>query len=348
MNDPTQYTVPLRLEAVPHWMEAPEDSTEAEIAHDIICLAYWHMIDKQAENQALGKAKKLKGWNIKKPLSEQTLDIAEQYSELLSQAQSEIEDMMGKDIYARARAMAEGSDKGFDLAVFLEDAMPSVQTRIALEMKERGLLPYLECSDSTEYLLSKRTPWDGTGKKPGIWYEIDFMIKYLIPTLEANGFPRDLILGIRDNYNKARFATPYLRTILNDVIAKANEAKSQKHENMTDKEIEQYNETLAQSLQLDDTLRKLLETTVVEMSKTAKQGGLGALDFRDKMRKIARNAPKVDKVLGYCYNQQKGGMLMISTDDTKMLNAIKMATDMLVDWHLGTPEDFASILKDTK
>lgn len=59
------------------------------------------------------------------------------------------------------------------------------------------------------------------------------------------------------------------------------------------------------------------------------------------MRKIARNAPDVVKVTGYIYNLPKGGIMMISPNDIKTLNAIKMLTDKLVDWHLGTPEDLA-------
>ena len=54
-----------------------------------------------------------------------------------------------------------------------------------------GLLRYLEYGSIYEYLLSKKTPWDGEGKRPGSHSEIAFMVDTLIPSLEANGFPEN-------------------------------------------------------------------------------------------------------------------------------------------------------------
>lgn len=339
MND--QYVVPPRLTEIPEWMKTHEGADTEQIARDLISLTYWNVIDKRAEAQALSRVKKIKGWDVKKPLEEQDLLLQGAYEEFLKEGERDFVRLMGKDILARARAMAEGADASFDLATFLEDVMPQVQTLIAVDIKEMGLLPYLEHDSTIDYLLSKRTPWDGEGKKPGIWSEIGFMVDWLLPVMEANGFPRKLVVGVTENYNKARFATPFLREALEEVIAKANAIKAQIALSKDIDEKKRLDEALTQALQLDPKLKKLLETLVVEMSKTAKQGGMGVHAFRDSLRKIARNAPDVVKVTGYIYNLPKGGIMMISPNDIKTLNAIKMLTDKLVDWHLGTPEDLA-------
>ena len=85
----------------------------------------------------------------------------------------------------------------------------------------------------------------------------------------------------------------------------------------------------------------MLEILITEMGLTAKQGGLSVRDFRERMRKVARRAETPNKVLGYVYNLRKGGVMMISVDDTPTLNALKAMTGKLVDWHLGSPEDLA-------
>ena len=326
---------------IPEWLYRPEARDEERIAQDLISLAYWSGVEERARAQVLSKIKKEPGWSIKMSLEKQSLELQALYSDRLRAATEEITTILGSDIYARARMMAEGADASFDTATDLSEVLEQVQTRIAIDINEMGLLPYLEYSSIAEYLLNKRTPWNGTGDKPGSWYEIEFMVSYLVPTLEANGFPRKLILGVAENFHKARFATGYLKEVLADIIAKTNEIKAAMAEATEEEERLNLDIALQEALRLDPRMKEMLEILITEMGLTAKQGGLSVRDFRERMRKVARRAETPNKVLGYVYNLRKGGVMMISVDDTPTLNALKAMTGKLVDWHLGSPEDLA-------
>lgn len=337
----TDYPIPKRLTEIPSWLHERKDITEEKIAQDLTSLTYWAMVDKRANAQALGKVKKLPGWVVTLPLEKQDPELRLQYANFLTEATKEISELIGADLYTRARMMAESADSSFDTASELGEAMERVQTRIAIDLKEQGLLPYLEHSSVAEYLLSKRTPWSGEGERPGSHYEIAFMVDYLIPVLEANGFPRKLVIGIAENFHKARYATPYLRQVLGEIITKTNEIKDARADATTDEERMLFDRALEEAMQLDTRLKELLEALIDEMSKTAKQGGMAANAFREKMSRITRKAPAPDKMLGYVHNMPKGGVMMISVSDVKTLNALQNLTRKLVDWHLGTPEDLA-------
>jgi hypothetical protein len=336
-----EFVIPERLTEIPSWWGSKNYPDEEQVAKDIVSAVYWRMIDERAKIQALAKTKKLKGWNPKLSPEQQSDDICAQFSDNLSIAVTEITELLGKDIYARARALAEGSDASYDFATMLGDVAEQVQTRIAMDIKEQGLLTYLEYGGVEEYLLSKRDEWDGTGKRPGSHYEIAFMVNYLIPTLEANGFPRKMLLGVAQNFHKARFASAYLKEQLADIIVKMNEIRAAMADTEDEDEKVLLNQALEEAMQLDPRLKESLDILIDEMSKTAKQGGMSALDFREAMRKTHRQTKEPDKVLGYIYNLSKGGVMMISCDDKNMLEAIKLVTSKFVDWHLGTPEDLA-------
>lgn len=336
-----EFIIPERLTTIPSWWGARDGVDEEQVAKDIVSAVYWRMIDERAKIQALTKTKKLKGWNPKLSLEQQSDEIREHFSDNLSDATEEITELLGRDIYARARALAESSDASYDFATMLGDVTEQVRTRIAMDIKEQGLLTYLEYGGVEEYLLSKRDEWDGVGKRPGSHYEIAFMVNYLIPTLEANGFPRKQLLGVAQNFHKARFASAYLKEQLSDVIAKMNEIRAAMAATEDEDEKALLDQALEEAMQLDPRLRESLDILIDEMSKSAKQGGMSALDFREAMRRTHRQAPEPDKVLGYVYNLKGGGVMMVSCDDKKMLEAIKLVTSKFVDWHLGTPEDLA-------
>ena len=98
----------------------------------------------------------------------------------MKEAEEEIVKLMGNDMYARARMMAEGLSR-YDYATNLVKLLEQVQAG-SLLIKELGLLPYLEYGSIYEYLLSKENPlgWR-LAKPPGSHSEIAFMIDYSDP-----------------------------------------------------------------------------------------------------------------------------------------------------------------------
>jgi hypothetical protein len=337
----TNYPIPARINQIPTWVYEKGAANEEVIAQDFISMAYWSTIDKRAEIQALKAIKKLDEWQIILPLNKQSQDVQSKYTELVKKATADIAAKVGANDYTRARAMAESIDLSFEKAGELGDVMEQVQTRIALMLKDMGLLSFLEYDNITEYLLSKRSPWDGEGYPPGNHYEIAFMIDSLIPLLEVNGFPRKMILSIAENFHKTKLAIPYLRKVLSDVIEKANEIRAAYDEATDDEERKYLEEALDEALKLDPRLKKLLETLILELSLSGKQGGLGQKKFQEKMREISNNTQAPDKMLGFVYNTKDGAVMMISVSNVRTLNILQQLTNKFVDWHLGVPQDLA-------
>ena len=337
----TDYPIPPRPTKIPGWLSGQSKATEEEIAKELVSINYWTLIDERAKIKAFGRVKEFPGWIVTLPLEKQAPELRAQYPKLVKEATEEITELMGSDMYARARAMAEASDTSFDAITRLGENYEQIQTRIALDLNESGLLPYLEHNSIEEFLLSKVNSWDGIGKPPGSYSETVFMITYLIPALEANGFPRKMILGTAENFYKARYAIPYLREILSDIIAKSNEIKVAMKDATDDEERMNLELAMTEVMKFDTRLHDIMEALVDEMSRNTKQGGMNAHKFSEAMKHIAKKTKPADKMLGYVYNLPTGGVLMINATDVKTLNALLNLTRKLVDYHQGSLTDMA-------
>lgn len=342
------FTIPERI-AGPSWLLNRDEEENLEalqevIAQDLIAIGFWKMVDSRTHQFALERAKKLEGWIRTLPVERQTPELQEQYAEIRAFEEEALIKLLGEDYYARARMMTDGADLAFDKATRMMQVMEQAQTSIALYINENGLLPYLELGSIGEYLLTKRSKWDGQGGRPGSWYETEFMVKYLIPTLDANGFNRRLVLGVADNFYKARFAIPYLRQIMDDIVKKTDEIKGAIATTTDEEELEYLDRALNEAMQLDPRLSEILEALVKEMVTPAAQGGMSQSDFREEMQRITGKKKDVIKAHGITYTMTKGGVLYIKTEDTSMFNAIQNMVSKLVDWHQGSTEEMA---KDT-
>lgn len=329
----------------PSWLVKP-GGTEKEIAQDLTAMSFWMFIDTQAAVAALKNAKQLPGWKPRQHLVEQSAEIQKEYTALLEVATEDLIKTIGDDTYSAARMLAESIDNGFDRTQELGDTFERVQVELTLQLKRQGLLKYLECDNVTEYILSKARPLDDDGKRQRINYDIDFFVDYLIPTLEASGVSKDLLLGVADNFLKARYAIPYLRQVLNEVIAKADEIRAAIRETEDDEEKANLDKALDEVFKVDTRLKDILLALAEEMAVNSKQGGMSVREFQKKMSHITHSTEPVQKVLGYIYNMPKGGVITITVDTVSMLNAIKGQLNSLVDWHMGDPVDLANELKN--
>lgn len=324
---------------LPSWLYEPVESLDLKIATDLLAINFWAEIERMVTDKALSTIKKDKRWNITKPAFLQDEDLQHDYRELWEDIREQTIALIEEDPYTRARVMAFSSDKAFDQSVSLKESMDQVQIRIALAIEENGLLPYLEHDNIADYLLSKRIPWDGTGIRPPINRDIEWLAEYLIPVLEANGFTREQIIGVTDNFHKAREAVAYLREILEDVVTTTNEIK-QSLKDTEGEERKHLEQALHEAMQLNPALTEILDALVQEIVLNAKNGGLSVRAFREKLKEIRnRRSTKLTPALGYHYNMGNEHILYISVESKRMLNAIMNQTGKLVDWHLAEPRD---------
>ena len=343
MANKRKFEIPERLAGPPAWLteQTGEDQT-AQIAEDLVSLHFWKEIDDMAAAAALKRIRKHPEWEVLKPLRSQVPEVQEAYQTFLVEEQAIAVELFGKDVYAKQRALAIAGDLGYDKAVSLEEQMGQVRTRIAMMLQEEGLLPYLEYDTVEAYLLDKMAPWDGNGPIPPTHSEVSFMLTYLIPVMEANGFDREQIVGVAKNFWKAKEAIPYLRQILGDVITKANEIRSVLAAVDDEEEKRLLNVSLNEALALDPRLHEVLEALVKEMVLTSKSGGMSTQEFRAKLRQIRTGQKDVlTPALGYIYAGAHGTFITITVENTRQLNTLKARLSGLVDLHQGDPMDLA-------
>jgi hypothetical protein len=329
------YPIPERITTVPKWLYEPlheTDNLEKKIAEDLTSLTYWSKVDRMINEQVEAKVK-----NLPKSRSKDAFDA------LQEETRKEILKVLETDLYARARLLAESSDQSFDHADALKEIMDRVQIRIALTMEEQGLIPYLEIDNIEEYLLSKKVEKIGP-KLPGINSEIDFLVLNLIPLLKANGFSEDLILGISENFHKARVAVPYLRNLLDKVVSQSNQIREAMKETEDKEEQELLQQSLHEAMQLEPAFQDTLEELVTEIGLFKRKkggGGLSVPEFAGRLKQLRSGDSKPTPAIGYQYSGKGGTLLFISVENRAMLNAILNQTSSLVDWHQGEPEDIA-------
>ena len=117
-----------------------------------------------------------------------------------------------------------------------------------------------------------------------------------------------MILGTAENFYKARYAIPYLREILSDIIAKSNEIKVAMKDATDDEERMNLELAMTEVMKFDTRLHDIMEALVDEMSRNTKQGGMNAHKFSGAMKHIAKKTKPADKMLGYVYNLPTGGV----------------------------------------
>jgi hypothetical protein len=329
--------IPERV-TCPAWLNTPGSADEEQIRADLIAIHFWTIVDERSKAKALAKVKKEKDWIITQPVEAQTPELQQKYDELLSTAVNDLISKAQDDKYVFSRLEAQAADMAFDKTSDLETGMERAGISTLLYINEHGYLSYLEADNIEQYMLGKIPP--GSENEP-IYREKAFMATHLVPIFEANGYSRRLILGIELNFHKARYAIPYLKEVLGDILKKTDEIRSTMVGADEEEKI-QLDKALTEAMKMDDRLHQMLDLLIQEMSIQKKQGGLSAAEFKNKLKVIrGKRQAEITKMLGYCYNIGKGGVLMISVDDPVTLGAIKNLTSQLVDWHLGSPEDLA-------
>jgi hypothetical protein len=319
------HKIPERVLHAPSWLWDKEAASPEQISQDMISFAFWNMVDEMVRKEA---AK------------------IENGQELVSVIEKRIIETIGADMYMRSRMLAESMDLIFDKSVALQDAMQRVQSSVLMRIKENGFLGYLEFDSVADYLADKKLQhWDGEGKEPPIVGELSFMADYLIPVLEANGFPRRLIFEVSENYHKARYAIKHLRQLLYQQIERTNEIRTAISQTSDEEELEQLEKSLERALTVPKQTYKVLEALVQEMATTKKEGGMSNREFRNYIKRITSGAEepgtKTLPTPAYIYNTPNGAIVMMEVESVSRLNAIKNLLGALMDWHQASPEDLA-------
>jgi len=317
--------IPLETNITPEWLFDPSKTPKGQIARDMVARNFWKQLDEMADAAA------------RKEIS--PLDDVFEY--VKAEKRNELIALVKRDDYVRSKMLAGAAESAFVISTRIQEAMEPVQVHLVMYLKENGLLPFLEIDTITEFLETKKSDWDGVGKRPGNHSEISFMCDWLIPVMEANGFQRERMLDISVNFAKSRYAIPQLRELLQDNMTKQKEIEKAIKECKDPEERLHLEEAMEDVLVLTPGLKDTLTLFFDEMAKPASQG-LSRKNFQEALRKATRTAPEPEKALGYQYNLKNGGVIMISCTDTKMMTAIGNALSSLVEMHFGEPMELAT------
>lgn len=328
----SEITIPERIIEVPGWLANPQAADTQQIARDLTTLAFWQLVDNQVAYLTH------KEWPAERAEAD-----PKGYQAALKKKERKIVTQMKDDLYVRARFLAQGADKSFDGAGELGDLMEMVQVRIAQQMRDDNLLPYLEMDNVEQYLLSKQTDWDGSGPKSGNHSEIAFMLTYLIPVMSANGLHPDLILASAKNFQKTRYAIPNFRVVLRETTERIDEIRQAMSECDDPEELLQLHAALDEARKIDTRLYSMLEEWFKEIAVTKKDGGTSVDEFKAKMQALRKTGPPPvhGRMLGYKYILPGGTYMAISADHGPSARAIELLTANLVEWHVGDPRDLA-------
>lgn len=296
------------------WFFDVHNTAPSKIAVNLIESSFWKNLEERAKTIAENRGE----------------EYQIVYDHLLKTAKS--------DRFVRYKMMAEAADRAFFATTELYEKTEAVQTHVVLFLKENGLFEYLEMESIYEFLETKKSPWSGEGQKPGNHYDIAFMIDYLLPTMEANGIPRDQILNITIHFSKARWALPYIKTQLADNFAKQREIKDQMARTKDPDELVSLEKALKDVHKVNPGLMKSLQALFDEMAVDGTEG-MSRSQFVSHLKKIAKGHQQVDKALGYKYNIGRGGVITIACETIMQLDSIENMLSSLVDMHLGEPED---------
>lgn len=325
--------------SMPEWFYEIDNLSKSEAANKLISGGFWKTVNIIAHDQTLTEMKKLAEWNIDLPPNQQEEGVYLQYLHMVTAHQNQLVSTAKTDEFVRNRLLAQATEKAFVAVDKMIEASEPIQTHLVLFLKENGLFQYLELDGIIEFLRSKKSPQKEGGRVPGNNYEIEFMVEYMIPIMEANGFSREIILDIADNFGKSRLALPYIKDVLSEDLAKQREIRDAMTVCKDPEERIQLEELLQESLKVSPKMRKTLTTLFDEMGKSYDDGGLSRRQFKRKLQDIAATRKTVDKALGYKYLFPRGGIISISCNDQRMLAAIENMLSSLVDMHLGEPED---------
>ena len=342
--------LPKRVIDVPIWLrQNGETVSEEEISDDVIAIGFWHSIEARARVAAVNKCIKLEGWVPTLKPEEQTAELQEAFLEAYEQEEIKWQKLVKKDEYVYNRLLAEGADRACDVLMSLEKKIANVVLGVLIKVKEKGLLTYMdgEHQNLRDYIHQKLPEYDPEDKKPSVYYDMDFIIDYVVPIMQYNGISSALLVESANNVHKARVAVPYLRKVLAEQVEAAQEIKEAREqaekEGATQEELALFDEAMKERVALDTRLKDILEALMLEMSLTRKHGGMTIKDFQDHIDELVTGKKKKtpDKQYGLVYNTPEGGTLMIACDSVANLNAIKNLVSKLVDWRLGTPEQIA-------
>ena len=345
--------IPERLTETPKWIILGEEINEDIASDDLISVAFWHLNDQLAHERALKAIKKGPVWyEQNKQDPESLIEYAKEREKALARMMEAYE----KEPYVLSRMLAQAHDLCYDGLGVLDESVDRIQMTVALRMEEEGLLKHLELDTVDEYLLEKIVEHYRDKDDPEwhshrrIYEDSKFLATYLLPALKTNGIDKRLILGISDNWWKARYAIPYIREILDEVISKANEIIEAKKQTKDKKELEHLDEAYDEVFKVDTRLRDALELLMEAITTPVSEGGMKRDEFVEHMRSIRNqnrntsvpsNSGNNNKTIGWTYNTKQGGILMIPCDTVREMNRIKAAINGVVDWHLGDPETLA-------
>jgi hypothetical protein len=280
----------------------------------------------------------------KKP-DEQPEHLYLDYLHNIADEEFRITQLLRSDLEAQARQMAEAHDIAFDRLTTLADVVGQVHLRIAQEFQKKGYLRYTEYSSIAEWLVEKKAPKVKGVPDPGKNSELNFMVSYLIPIMEANGISFEMQVSIADNFWKSRHAVPYIRQVLESQVHQLKELNRQL-ELAKDDEAAQ-----AQILQEMDAVKvlpdKILAPLIdlfVEMGTKKEDGAAYSVDdFKQEMMRLSRGIEGGDhsQFCGYIYNMPEGAVIQLHVDNLYDLNRIKKQLGKMVDWHLSDPREMA-------
>lgn len=295
--------IPQKVVGIPSWISG-SSSDLRQVADDLVSLYFWGQVEEQANRAGIS-------------------------------VDSTIENIYN-DAYVHARLMAEAHLKAFEKSNDLSGILQRVGAMIAYQIKKYGYFKYLEIADIQELYKGM----ENEENRP-IMSELAFLSGTLTPIMEANGFPVWQIFSVAENFQKARFAVPTLRRLLDDAIYRGEQVKKAMSE-------EDVSEQLAKAYQIDESIKEALELLVDEIVKTKKDGGLTIEEFRKRLSNIVRKSPGTLPADGYIAVLPKGGVLLVVAEDTRQLELVKKAIQVRVDLHLSDVDEIERKLNDTR
>jgi len=312
--------IPPRIERIPEWLFQPaQDNDEDQVTQDLLAITFWKNVDTDIAKEIANQKVKLNGG---------TDPVA---------IRNRIEGSL-QDPYVLTRRMATVCNEVYDTETGLQTTIERAKIRLLSFMRQNNLFKHLENADVEEFLLSKVSP----DAAESIMFDIGFMVNWLLPVLEANGIPQDLIVGIKDNYSKARALVPPLRRVLNTVVAKAGAIQEKLKQETDPKQKKILEEQFQEAIIVETGPKEMLEEFIRSLTDIDPATGkkFAVLPFQKRIVQIERGIqdehpiePAVAQVIILPNGES---IIYIKTTSQVQHRLIEMTLGKTVDLHHGT------------
>lgn len=307
--------IPTKVVAPPEWLFIKGSADDTAITRDMVSISFWRNVELDA----------------KKRMITDGLD----HQQAIDQITAELQDS-----YVLQRRLAEAADNAYEQEDHVEKHMEQARVQLLAWMRENNLYHTLEFADVEDYLLSKVDPV--SGDENGINYNVGFMINYLLPVLEANGYSRDTIVGLKANYSKARMLVGPLRRSLARIFTKAEEIRRKANaENDPDKKAELEKE-FQTAIMVEDGPRDLLKAFMESLTEINPETGkpYTTRNYQDRLSEIERGIehqhPTTKAKTDICFLSETESVFYIHCTDRIQHRAVEMALRALTDPSLST------------